>query len=380
MIVCQTLKKDLQSKKVVRVYHRWHREWRQLTWRMAVLPLLLPLVKPLALLIGPAPLFYLYRTWQSTPQHLQPLRRPLPSSSRLAISLLVLAALVYALFILFGNSENIFYLTNARFVTSPSVLQNRLSRLRPLTQDDTTLLERLSTSLSERLYYTTFGPIPLIQCTWCQTIHNEPSGPISLGDGKLYLLYSLPLIVTPYLSHAFVVGLLTTPFIASTSSTQNMRIYISYALGLLLSAELWILATFDSTVNSSAHDLKQVTWLHWELHTFRYTTLLLLSLLHAGFIYVSETGLIPLPLATEEKMFQIGMFADIVSQRINLARRIRGVVMLKDGWRDTVVRGWKLRGGIPEQNEIPAELRSKWKGEARAWVDNILKIEEEHVR
>ena len=90
--------------------------------------------------------------------------------------------------------------------------------------------------------------------------------------------------------------------------------------------------------------------------------------------------MIALPLSTEDKMFQISLFADTVSQRINLARRIRSVVMLKDAWRERVLRGWRLKGGIPEQDGIPEELTRKWKGEARAWVDNILKIEEEHVR
>src|ERR1700694_3824495 len=102
---------------------------------MGILPQLRPLLKPLTMLIGPAPLFYLYHTWRSAPAVKQA-RRPLQSASIYAIAILLFSAFIYAGITFLGGSENIFYVAKARFVTSPSILQNRLAKFRPLTQND----------------------------------------------------------------------------------------------------------------------------------------------------------------------------------------------------------------------------------------------------
>src|SRR5437667_4571313 len=119
---------------------------------MGILPQLLSLLKPLTVLIGPAPLFYLYRGRRFIPTSFQQHGRPLPRQTFFAILLLGITAFVYLSIYLLG-AENIFYVTRAPFVTSSSVLGTRLIKLRPLTEDDRVLLERLGTSLSERLNY-----------------------------------------------------------------------------------------------------------------------------------------------------------------------------------------------------------------------------------
>jgi hypothetical protein len=151
---------------------------------------------------------------------------------------------------------------------------------------------------------------------------------------------------------------------------------MSYVLGLLLAAELWILATFDSNVNSSAHELRDVIWLHWDLHSFRYTALSITSLVQAAIIYVVETGLIVLPSSMVDKLFQIGVVGENAAQRMRLARTVRGVIMKNSEWRARSIRWWDKQQ-TPEQPEIPEEVKVKWETDVRNWVDGMIKIEEE---
>ena len=342
---------------------------------MGMLPLLLPLLKPLAILIGPAPLFYLYRSWQSKPATIRQNRRPLPFQSLVAIVILCGTPLAYVC-VYFLGTENIFSLTNARFITSPSVIQTRLAKIRPLTQDDQILLERLGTSLSERLNYAIYGPSPLTHCTWCQTTRTDVNGQITVGDATMYLLFSLPQIIFPYLVHAFILGLTTTPFLTSSQISRDLRTYMSYVLGLLLAAELWILATFDININSSATELRDVIWLHWDLQSFRYTILSITSLIQAAIIYVVETGLIVPPPSMEDRLFQFGVIEENVTQRMRLARTVRGIIMKNSEWRLRSLRWWD-RQRNPERLEIPEEIKRKWETDARNFVDGMIKIEEE---
>ena len=343
--------------------------------RMGILPLLFPLLKPLTILIGPAPLFYVYRSWQSKPASVQQHRRPLPIQSFRATVLLGIASVVYICIYLLGT-ENIFSLTSTRFVTPPSVIQSRLARLRLLTQEDQILLDRLGTSLSERLNYAIYGPTPLTHCTWCQITRTDVNGQITVGDATMYLLFSLPQIISPYLIHAFILGATTTPFLTSSQISRDLRTYMSYVLGLLLAAELWTLATFDGNVNSSANELRDVIWLHWDLHSFRYIALSMTSLAQAAMIYVVETGLIVLPPSMEDRLSQIGVVGENVAQRMRLARTVRRVIMRDSEWRLRSIRWWDKQQ-IPERPEIPEEVKVKWETDARNWVDGMIKIEDE---
>lgn len=342
---------------------------------MGILPLLLPLLKPLTILVGPAPLFYLYRSWQSNPASLQRNRHPLPPQSFVAIVILCITFLAYVCIYLL-NTENVFSITNTRFVTPPSVIHTRLTRIRPLTQEDQILLDRLGTSLSERLNYAIYGPTPLTHCTWCQITRTDVNGQITIGDATMYFLFSLPQIISPYLIHAFILGATTTPFLTSSQISRDLRTYMAYVLGLLLAAELWILATFDSNVNSSAHELRDVIWLHWDLHSFRYMALSMTSLVQSVIIYVVETGLIMLPPSMEDVLFKIGVVGENVAQRMRLARTVRGVVMKNSEWRVQSIRWWDKQRS-PERPEIPEEVKVKWETDARNWVDGMIKIEEE---
>ena len=341
--------------------------------RMGILPQLLQLVKPLTALIGPAPLFYLYRSWQSSPPVISHCRRSLPQRSLVAISILLSIFFVYLTLLLFNKPENIFYLTKTRFTAPSSIIQTRLSTVRTVTADDTVLLDRLATSLSERLNYAIHGPNPLIHCTWCQVPLKDHQ--FTLGDGTMYLLFSVPQISAPYLFHAVILGLTTTPFLTRSQIARDLRVYLAYVLGLVLAAELWILVTFDVNVNSSANNLSEVTWLHWDLYSFRFSCLVLISALHAGLIYVFETGWVVLPGSMQDRLFQIGVVADTVNQRMKLARTVRATVMRDGKWRDRVLERWRNQK-IEEPMEIPEEVREKWRIEGRNWVDGILKFED----
>lgn len=345
---------------------------------MGILPQLIPLLKPLTILIGPAPLFYLYRLWQSTPSTAPRQRRPLPVPSLIAISILLLSSFFYLCILLLGGSENVFYLTQSRFVTPTSVLQSRLAKIRHVSDNDQILFQRLSTSLSERINFATFGPSPLILCTWCQSIHKDgtTNGSVTLGDSSMYLLFSLPHIFAPYIAHAFLLGITTTPFLALSQTCRDLRVYISYALGLVLAAEVWILATFDGTINSSAHDLRDVTWLHWDLHSFRYVSLTVICIAHAVVIYGIETAWVVLPPSEEERLFQVSVVGENVAHRMRLTRTVREVIMKSTEWRLRAGQWWeRQREGEAKVPEIPETLRLKWQAEARTWVDAKIKFE-----
>jgi hypothetical protein len=314
----------------------------------------------------------LYRTWQSSPPVISPQRRPLPGKSLVAISLLLGTALLYLAILLFLAPENVFWTTNTRFAASSSIIHTRLQKLRALTKDDLALLDRLATSLSERLNYAIHGPLPLTYCTWCQVPIKDQT--FTLGDGTMYLLFSVPSIVTPYLFHAFILGFATTPFVTQTKITRDLRVYIAYALGLILAAELWILLTFDGNVNSSANQMGEVVWLHWDLYSFRFGCLAVISAVHAALIYIFETGWVVLPGSKEDRLLQIGTLAETVGTRIALARAVRRTVM-RGTWRERVL-GWWDKQRVDEQTEVPEEVRERWTREARQWVDGILKFEE----
>jgi len=344
---------------------------------MGIFSQLLPLVKPLSILIGPAPIFYLFRSWQSIPASARKgQRRSLPKSSLVSVTILSIVCLIYLCNALFGESENIYALTQARFKTSVTVIQSRLSRIRNLTTEDHILLERLATSLSERLNYAIYGPKPLIECSWCLSPYEQPNSPsILLGESMMYILYPLPQIISPYLFHAFILGLTTTPFLTSTQITRALRVYLSYALGLTLAAELWILATFDITSNSSANELREVTWLHWDLHFFRYIMLFLIAVVHAGLLYIVDAGLFPLPATKDDRILHLSNIAETVTARLKLTRAIRIVVLRNPVWRDRMERWWRKRN--VEKVEIPEDVQRKWETEARVWVDGMIQIKEE---
>lgn len=338
---------------------------------MGITPLLFPILKQLGILVGPAPLFYLYRSWQSLPATVQRNRYPVPPTSLLAIGILLFASLVYLTVFLFGGSENVFYSTDARFITPSSVLAARLSKLRPITQDDKVLVDRLSVSLAERINYAIYGPGPLTYCTWCLTIQNET---LAQGDAMMYLLFSLPQIISPYLIHAFILGMTTTPFLARGYVTRDMRVYVSYLLGIAMATEIWILLTFDGTVNASATNLREVTWLHWDLHSFRYTSLVVISLLHALVVYFLDTGFIVLPPVMDDRLFQLAAMEENINQRMRFTRVVKGIVMKKSIWRSKVESYWDNQRG--NEANVPEDIKAMWEPEARKWVDGMIKFEE----
>lgn len=338
---------------------------------MGILPLLFPILKQFTILVGPAPLFYLYRSWQSLPASVHRSRHPLTVTSLLSIAVLLLAALVYLITAVLGGSENIFHLTNARFTTPSNVISARLSKARPFTQTDGVLISRLSTSLAERISYTIYGPEPLTQCTWCLSTTDDGG---THGDAAMYLMFSLPQILSPYLVHAFILGFTTTPFLARGYVTRNMRVYISYLLGLVMATEVWILITFDGTVNAPATALREVTWLHWDLFSFRYASLAIISLLHALVIYLLDTGAIVLPATMEARLFQLAAMEEDINQRMRFTRTLNGAVMKRLAWRTKVVQYWDAQRG--NEQAVPEEFKSLWEPNVRKFVDGIIKFEE----
>ena len=117
-------------------------------------------------------------------------------------------------------------------------------------------------------------------------------------------------------------------------------------------------------------------WLHWDLHSFRYTALAMVCLAHTGIVYILETWLVVLPPTLDDRLLQVGGIVESIGQRIRLTKVVRGVVTRNAEWREKVERWWN-RHGVPESPGVPEEIKVKWEAEAKTWVDGIMKIEEE---
>jgi hypothetical protein len=191
----------------------------------------------------------------------------------------------------------------------------------------------------------------------------------------MYLLFSLPQIFSSYLVHAFILGMTTTPFLARGNVTRNMRIYVSYLLGLVMATEIWILFTFDGTVNASATTFQEVHWLHWDLHSFRHSCLTIISVLHAIVVYLLDTGVVVLPASMETRLFQLAALEDNINQRMRFTRDVRRAVMKNPAWRAKVLGYWDKQGD--GKLDVPEEIKAMWEPEARKWVDGLVKFEEE---
>lgn len=208
----------------------------------------------------------------------------LARSARLSINILV-AIIIVALASSFQyfQDENIIRAVGARLLMTPSdVLSHRLELLRlkqgfdRLQSDDTKLLDFLK-SRDGRLLYATFGPKPILNCTWC-----------SISNPTTYLYYAIPTIALPHVVHVALLGLITSTSLSAEGKT--FRIHATVAgIGVAL-GEMILLYNFELPINTRAIKQDDVIWYHWRLRAYRGVLIAALDSALAIILYLHHSG------------------------------------------------------------------------------------------
>lgn len=171
--------------------------------------------------------------------------------------------------------ENIITATKSRIQTTGEVLASRLAKLRPLSEEDAILTEKLG-SLDGRVLYTLYGPRTLIDCLWC-----EPGLPLS------YLMFSAPAIVFPYLVAC------GSMLAATSSEDRNIRQWRLLGLCTIAIAAGVDLFTYmtprTANQNRNAKQPSDIEWVYWNRLQLRALYLSLHSLVFAVALFLAGT-------------------------------------------------------------------------------------------
>lgn len=205
--------------------------------------------------------------------------RPLPARSLAAITCLVSAAVLLAVYTLpVLSPENVFAVTRSNPTTSNSLILARLAALRPLTTRDDALRDKFESKASKLLYYK-YGPAALADCPFC-----------SSQDPTTYLVYAAPAAASLHLANAVLLGAATARPVSGPAGAQ-WRAPATYAALAAAAADLYLLARWDHVAgNDRARVLSEVAFFHWTLRACRHLALAGLDLLLAGALYLSGTG------------------------------------------------------------------------------------------
>lgn len=252
-------------------------------------------------------------------------RKPIASlttRSLLSITLLVVTAVLFALYTTpILAPENIFTRTRSHPPTSPGLLFNRLSEVRPLTAHDHLIRDKFESKASRLLYYK-YGGNVLADCPFCNS-----------QDPRTYLLYAAPTIALTHLLNALVIGIATSEPVTGKAGLQ-WRSLTTYAAVALLLVDGYMLASWDPAENEKARVLTEVSFFHWSLRLYRLLAFALLDLVLAGVLYLSATNrMFVVPPTVSEK---IDMATVALS---NMQLKIRSANVLKN----TVARDGELR-------------------------------------
>lgn len=250
---------------------------------------------------------------------------PLPTRALFALLLLgtTAAVLLAAGTLPILAPENLLRVTRSQPTTSPSLLLNRLSTIRPLTARDTILLQEKFENKASRLLYYKYGPDVLTGCPFCNS-----------QDPRTYLLYAAPAVALPHLWNAVLVGIATSGSITGPAGHQ-WRALATYTAVALAAVDFYSLAQWDHVAgNEKAKILSEVSFFFWTSRTYRYLALATLNLVLAALLYVSTTN----------RMFVV---APTLSERIDQLTGALGGVNMKvrsaNVLKNTVARDGELR-------------------------------------
>lgn len=145
-----------------------------------------------------------------------------------------------------------------------------------MTTADEVLKDRLQTR-DGRLLYFQYGPEALAQCSFCTT-----------DSPRSFLLYTLPVILTPHLVHLAILGISTSEIIAGTDAA-SWRSHAAIVGAVFAAAELFLLNSYDMTANTRAVRQADIQHYYWIARTARYIALAVVDLTLSGLIWLSST-------------------------------------------------------------------------------------------
>lgn len=227
--------------------------------------------------------------------------------------------------------ENFFKMTETRLSRSTTeVVFNRLEKIRPLTELDLILKEKLR-SKEGRLFYAAYGPDPLKYCSWC--------APDSSSDYFRYLIAGVAAI---HIAHMFVIGIVTSSTTIDNPDGAYFRTYATIA-GLAIAAiETYALGNFSPNVNAIAITPADVKWRYWDAIFYRGIAIAVVDSLLGYVIYLSATRRIDLGLRTDpvENVQLALMKLTHIESKLTSTREVRNTSMRDANLRRRVNKWW----------------------------------------
>ncbi|EGO56296.1 hypothetical protein NEUTE1DRAFT_130301 [Neurospora tetrasperma FGSC 2508] len=318
--------------------------------------------------------FGLYRNFRRGPQSVYgPIKvRPVPSSVRRALLLLLSLSLAYVALALLPiySPENIFRLTQSRLQIPVDVLFTRLASIRPPSAADNALRHKF-VNLQSRLLYLQFGPDVLASCPFC-----------SSDDPKSYLYYALPSIVAPHLFNLGVIALVTSCIFTGRDGFK-WRYLATMASLVIGGADVYMVSSYNPQTNARALRLYEIDFFHWRQRSLRFLVLTLLDCLLATLMYLSSTN----------RMFvNYPSPAERVETVVRQLQQIKGKVNAVGVMQNTISRDEELRargnaywqhevrlmGEVMEERDVVEGVRDALR--ERVVVENVERDAEIYVR
>ncbi|CAZ83889.1 unnamed protein product [Tuber melanosporum] len=245
--------------------------------------------------------------------------------------------------------ENIFQKTGSRLQIPTDVLFNRLSKIRDITPDDEILRARLVPK-EARLAYATFGPKPLVECSWC-----------SLEEANTYLFYALPTLALPHLLHIAVLGVVTSSYFSPFGSVWRTQATVA-GLALFL-AELCVVgvSTSDHNANALAKLPADVVWTHWRLILWRGIGIAFVDAWLGYVIFLTGTGRWTAGLdglRVQEKLETLNKASELVYAKLHSENLLRQTVLRNKDLREKSFELWMAEEKVGKEIMLDEEVKN----------------------
>ncbi|RPA88971.1 hypothetical protein L873DRAFT_1832121 [Choiromyces venosus 120613-1] len=244
--------------------------------------------------------------------------------------------------------ENIFQKTGSRLQIPTDILFRRLSEFRDITAVDEVLRARL-VSKEARLTYATFGPKPLVECSWC-----------SFDDVNTYLFYALPTLALPHLLHIAVLGIVTSSYFSPFGSVWRTQATVA-GLTLFL-AELYFvgISTSDHTANAMAKVPADIVWTHWRLILWRGIGIAFVDAWLGYVIFLTGTGRWTTGLdglRVHEKLESLSKESELVYAKLHAENFMRQTVLRNQELREKSFEFWVAEENVGKEIMLDPDVR-----------------------
>ncbi|KAF2840671.1 hypothetical protein M501DRAFT_1055994 [Patellaria atrata CBS 101060] len=298
------------------------------------------------LFVGPIllpKLIVFYRSVRNPPPNV-PIR-PTPPKIKRARGLLALSVCIFlALTLPYFDPPNIFKVTQSRLQTPTDVLFARLAATgHPITPREETLRARF-VSLDARLAYLQFGPAVVGDCPFCNS-----------ADPATWLYFALPSLLAPHLVHISVLLLATSSVFGPEA--RRWRLQAMIAGVALAAAELYIVATYDSSYNRRAVQGEALFPLFWYARMVRPVAFCLVQLSLSWFLKLTATNrLFPIPPSVAERLESHSRLLETVGGKIGALVQVRNAVFRDKALMERVEEYWSEEGRVISETQEEREV------------------------